>query len=141
MSINNTWAISNFVACLSVCSGTDIDYLGLRFVRRSHLHDSVMRDGLTNHVWEALIEANVRLRAEASQSRLFARRMRQRRETQQNSVSQPGFIFGLEDRGQRVRLDAHRRWWKGPWKNRRRYRWRNLGEKRRGPSMRLWASR
>jgi hypothetical protein len=33
-----------------------------------------MGDGLTNHVWEALIEANVRLRAEASQSRLFARR-------------------------------------------------------------------
>jgi len=30
-----------------------------------------------------------------------------------------GIIFGLEGRGRRGRRGAHRRWWKGPWRNRR----------------------
>jgi transcriptional regulator with XRE-family HTH domain len=47
------------------------------------------------------------------------------------------FVFGSEYRDRRGRRDAHRRWWKGPLKNRRRYRRRNSGEKRREPSMRL----
>ena len=32
----------------------------------------------------------------------------------------PGFISGSEGRGRRDRRGAHRRWWKGPWKNRKR---------------------
>ena len=31
------------------------------------LHDSVVRDGVANHVWEALFGTDVRLRSEASQ--------------------------------------------------------------------------
>jgi hypothetical protein len=55
-------------------------------------------------------------------------------------VKTSGFISGSTDRGPRDRQGAHRRWWKNPLKNRRRYR-RRLGEKQRGPLMQPGANR
>src|SRR5262249_25320171 len=51
-----------------------------------------------------------------------------------------GFIFGSEDRGRRAPQGAHRRWWKGLWKNHRSYRCK-IGEMQRGPLIRPWAPR
>jgi hypothetical protein len=62
MSMNNTWAISSFVAGRgSVWSVADIDYLSLRFVHHAHpaaselFENAVVRNGLANHVWEDCI--------------------------------------------------------------------------------------
>ena len=52
---------------------------------------------------------------------------------------QPRSISGLEDRGPRDFRGAHRQWWKGLWKSRRRYH-RESGEKQTGPSKRPLAS-
>jgi len=63
------------------------------------------------------------------------------RELQQNLVSQLKLISGLEDRGRPGRGGAHRRWWKGLWKNRRQHDLRTTGETQRGASTRPEAPR
>src|ERR1700728_656133 len=66
----------------------------------------------------------------------LARYPDRRREIRRNSVSQPGIISGPRNKDPRDRRGAHKRWWKGPWKNRRRYPRCNSTEKQRGPSTR-----
>ena len=61
-------------------------------------------------------------------------------ESERNFVLLCGFISDSEDRGPHDRRGAHKLWWKGLWRNRKRYR-RNSLEKQTEPSTRPGESR
>ena len=72
---------------------------------------------------------------------IFWRRIRLEPRTPAGFCFATETIAGSEDRGPRDRRGAHTRWWKGLWKNRRRYRWRKSGEVQRGLLTRPGATR